>query len=228
MIPRAVWLCCLTCLGCQAVLGMRQEQSGARPVLRQAIGVDEATSTGKNGGEEQDLAPRSAAAERPRLGDARTLQADLLLARGRHEEAREQYRLAIVEHQKQGERRPLLHCHGKLVALAQSAEDEYEVQLQRGIGLWLLAQERACLGDPEGDVPVEGLLCKAAASLMRAHALRRDEARPCWYLHEVWRQLAQPQQADRWLKQADHAALFTGLTPWEQQQLVLAGLGRQS
>ena len=76
---------------------------------------------------------------------------------------------------------------------------------------------------PAGDLPVEALLCKAAGSLAAAQALRPEEAKPCWYLHRVWRQLAQHQQADHWLRETHDAALFSALTPAEQRSLQIAG-----
>lgn len=243
MFPRAVWLLCLTCLGCQAVLGtptsvdpgdglapVRHPSSAAaapRPGNVATIKpspLSRAAASPADGDEEQACAHLSqVVAAQPGQRTARILYAELLFEHGRHDEAREQYQQLIAACQEHGERerRQLLHCHGKLLALAQTVDDEYEVQLQRGIGMWLLAQERASLGDPTGDVPVEGLLCKAAACLMKAHALRRDQARPCCYLHKIWRQLGQPQQARRWLNQAVSAAPFTPLTPQEQRELLL-------
>ena len=76
--------------------------------------------------------------------------------------------------------------------------------------------------EPEGELPVEGLLCKAAGELTLARLERPDEARPCWYLYEVWSHLAQRQSALRWLREADAAAPFSYLTPNEQRRLSLA------
>lgn len=234
MFPRAAWLLCLTCLGCQAVLGTPEigtpeigtptssvvPHERRLPVNQPSSGADPAAQSRLSSAPVSQVVALAPAEE-----TARFVHAESLFAQGRHEEARARYEQMIAECQEMGdrERRRLLHCHGKLLALAQALDDDYEVQLRRGIGLWLLAQERAGLGDPAGEAPVEGLLCKAAACLAKAHALQRDQARPCWYLHEVWRQLGQPQQAKRWLQRAQAAALFTPLTPDEQRQLLLAG-----
>jgi hypothetical protein len=88
--------------------------------------------------------------------------------------------------------------------------------------MYMLAQQTAVLDDPEGDLSTEALLCKAAAELTSARALRPAEARPCWYLHAVWRRLAQPHLARRWLAEADQAAPFSYLTPAEHRGLQLA------
>src|SRR5437763_1610826 len=92
-------------------------------------------------------------------------------------------------------------------------------QYDRGIGLYLLARQRAALPDSEGELSCEGLLCKAAGELTLARLRRPDEARPCWYLYEVWSELAQRQPALRWLRAAEEAAPAGGLTPAEQRGL---------
>ena len=51
---------------------------------------------------------------------------------------------------------------------------------------------------------------------------RPSEARPYWYLHNVWARFAQQQSAQRWLRAAQAAAPFTYLTGAEQRQLQLA------
>jgi tetratricopeptide (TPR) repeat protein len=123
--------------------------------------------------------------------------------------------------------RQRLHCHSRLMEIAESEDDVYSAHLHRGIGLCLLAQNRAALGDPKGDLPVEGLLCKAAGELGRARLLGPEEARPCWHLYAVWRQLAEPQQARRWLRAALDDAPFSFLTAGERQALELARRGHE-
>ncbi len=241
MFARTVWLVCLACLGCQAVIiapTARVDQPEARTPTEPAATSVPATASlvvpssldlaaaaldiGDNA--QAALHLQAFVAAHPEQCRARLVYAELLVEHGHLDEAREQYLQLMAMCQRLGdvERCRLRACHAGLMALAQAADDEYEVQLQRGIGLLLLAEERARLGDPAGDVSVEGLLCKAAGCLTRAHALRRDEARPCWYLHEVWRQLGQPQQAARWLKHAQQTAPFSSLTPSEQHHLLLA------
>jgi hypothetical protein len=111
--------------------------------------------------------------------------------------------------------------------IAELAEDDYGAHLHHGIALYLLACQRAPL--PEDDDPnlsPESLLCKAAGELMQARMERPDEARPCWYLFEVWSRLAQNQPASRWLRAAEAAAPFSSLTPAERRDLHLACNGR--
>ena len=106
--------------------------------------------------------------------------------------------------------------------IAEAGEDGYGEHLHRGIGLFLLARQRAVLPDPEGALSSEALLCKAAGELTLAHLAKTDEARPSWYLHEVWSRLAQQQPARRFLREAAQAAPFSYLTAAEQRSLQLA------
>lgn len=156
--------------------------------------------------------------------------AELLLRRHRPREARAQFERFIADVQDDPELGPkhLVHCHSRLMEIAEDEGDEYAEHLHRGIGLYLLACERAGLPDPEdGDLSVESVLCKAAGELTIAHLARRDEARPCWYLYQVWSRLGQRQPALRHLREADTTAPFSYLTPAEKRDLELARLGQE-
>jgi hypothetical protein len=161
---------------------------------------------------------------RPNEGMLRAHYAELLFRLNKPNEAREQFTRYMADAQEQGEpaSSSLIHCHSRLMEIAQKENDAYAEHLNRGIGLLLLARARVAVDDPGGDQDREGLLCKAAAELALARLEQPDEARPCWYLHEVWSQLAQRQPADRWLREADTAAPFSSLTPAEQRGLQLA------
>ncbi len=151
--------------------------------------------------------------------------AELLWRLQRFAEAGVEYEKYVADAAEAGasNRRRWIHCHGRLLEVAEKTGDRYAEYLHRGIGLYLLACCRTELDDPQGALPAEGLLCKAATELTQAHDLAPDEARPCWYLYAVWQRLAQPQTAGRWLREAQAAALFSTLTPAEQRGLVLAG-----
>jgi tetratricopeptide (TPR) repeat protein len=150
--------------------------------------------------------------------------AELLLRLGRLEAAREQFERfeADIQDHETLARQHLVHCHSRLVEIAQRLEDDYAVHLHRGIALYWLARRRAELTDAGDELSSEGLLCQSASEFVLARRERPDEARPCWYLHEVWSQLAQCQPATRWLRAADEAAPFSYLTPAEQRRLHLA------
>jgi hypothetical protein len=105
--------------------------------------------------------------------------------------------------------------------IALELEDSYLEHLHRGIGLSLLARQRDQLPDPEGELSTESLLCRSAAELTMAHLDRPEEARPSWYLYEVWLMLDQRQSALHCLKQAADAAPFSDMTSAEKRNLAL-------
>lgn len=155
--------------------------------------------------------------------------ADLLLRLHRLPDAREEFErcIACAQDREDTARAHLLHCHTRLMEIAEESEDGYAEHLNRGIGLLVLARQRAIMADPEGELPAEALLCKAAGELTVAHLERPEEARPSWYLHEVWSRLAQRQPARRSLRAAEAAAPFSYLTTSEQRSLQLASQWRK-
>ncbi|HKI35378.1 MAG TPA: tetratricopeptide repeat protein [Gemmataceae bacterium] len=157
--------------------------------------------------------------------------AELLLRLGQPREARGQFERFIADVQDTPElaAKYLVPCHSRLMEIAKAEGDEYGEHLHRGIGLYLLARERADLPDPEeGDLSVESVLCEAAGELTMARMARRDEARPSWYLFAVWSRLEQRQPALRHLREAESLAPFSDLTPAEKRDLAIACLGRDA
>jgi hypothetical protein len=150
--------------------------------------------------------------------------AELLLRLRRDREADAEFRRFAAEAQEKGNElaKQLIHCHSRLMELAEAAEDGYGEHLHRGIGLFLLARDQEARPDPDQRLCPESLLCRAAAELTLARAERPDEAQPCWYLYEVWSCLSQSRAALRCLREADEAAPFSYLTPTEQGRLALA------
>ena len=154
----------------------------------------------------------------------RARYAELLLKLHRLSEARTQFEQLVYNAPSQSDcaNPDLIHCHGRLMEIAAESDDRYHEHLHRGIGLFLLARMRATLPASEEDLPPESLLCKAAAELTVAHIQRPEEARPCWYLYEVWSRLGQRQPALRRLREAEAAAPFSHLSPTERCTLLLA------
>jgi tetratricopeptide (TPR) repeat protein len=180
-------------------------------------------------------------AARPDQVTVRCHYAELLYRLQRMREAREQFDRFMADAQQQTGPavKALLHCQTRLMEIAEKEDDPYAEHLHRGIGLLLLAGARADLCDDpnceQGNYPLEerrfpfftdpvqeSLLFKAAGELTLARQERPDEARPCWYLYEVWSALAQHRLADRWLREAHNAAPFSYLTPAERCRLQLA------
>lgn len=163
---------------------------------------------------------------RPQEVVVRGHYAELLYRLGRRRDARKQFDRFVVDAQEQGgpAQNQLIHCHSRLMQIAEVDDDTYAEHLNRGIGLLLLARARAALLGAEPDLTRESFLCKAAGELTLAREERPDEARPCWYLYEVWSFLAQRSLASRWLRETQAAASFSYLTPAERCSLQLTEL----
>ncbi len=150
--------------------------------------------------------------------------AELLLRLDRLDDAREQFErfeAGIQDHDALA-RQHLVQCHSRLLEIARRLDDDYGIHLHRGIALYWLARQRDELTENSDTFTSEGLLCQSASEFVMARRARPDEARPCWYLHEVWSQLAQRQPAARWLRAAEETAPFSYLTPAEQRLLHFA------
>ncbi len=162
-------------------------------------------------------------AAHPEHLSVRAQYAELLHRLRRLREARlefERFVADVQDHEALAEEH-LLHCHSRLMQIAEAVADDYDEHLHRGIGLYLLARQHTRGGEAGAPSP-EGLLCRAAAELTLARRSRPAEARPWWYLHEVWSSLAQSQPAARCLRVAAERAPFSYLTPSEQRGLHLA------
>jgi hypothetical protein len=186
--------------------------------------LSEAASCLENGDEEH-ACPHLARylAAHPEHLVVRGHYAEVLMRLQRWPEARSEYERCVADAQELGASglRQQVHCHSRLMQIAEAQEEEYDEHLHRGIGLYLLARLPAGDAGEDGEHP-ESLLCKAAAELSLAHLERLDQAQPCWYLYQVWTKLAQRGPALRSLRQAEHAAPFSYLTPHEQDGLHLA------
>src|SRR5262245_42570198 len=162
----------------------------------------------------------------------RAYLAELLLRLDRLPEAQRHFERFVAEAQQTDgpARKQLIHCHTRLMEIAQDREDAYGERLHRGIGLLLLARQEQALGEAKEPAALrQQLLCKAAAELNEAHKARPDEARPSWYLFEVWSALNQSRPAEQALRQARDAAPFsTTLTPGERLGLAAVRYGAVS
>jgi hypothetical protein len=209
-------------LGCRSVSAIREdrEADSPEPVVVQAQAQQSVPSVKDNGQRTTDNGRRTS--DETLL--MRCRYADLLLSQKQIKEARQELELFIADAQEMGDAalKHLIHSHSRLMEIAQEEDDEYAEHLHRGIGLCLLARQRAALPDPDGELSCESLLCKAAGELAVARRLRPGEARPCWYLYLVWTRLAQRHPAQRWLNASWEAAPLSFLTPCELRSLQLA------
>jgi tetratricopeptide (TPR) repeat protein len=177
-------------------------------------------------GEEEEACPHLASylQANPAHLAVRAHYAELLLRLGRADDARVEFERFAAESPADDatELKQLIHCHSRLMEIAECGVEPYAEHLHRGIGLYLLARQRAADVDAGARGGEEAYLCKAAAELTQAHAERPDEAQPSWYLYEVWTRLDRHQPAVRNLREAADAAPFSYLTPAEQGGLRLA------
>lgn len=163
-------------------------------------------------------------AAHPDQASVRGHYAELLLRLKHLPEAREQYEQFVARIQAMPEmaQQHLIECHSRLMQIGEQLGSSYEEHLHRGIGLLLLALEEEALPDEEPGKSKESLLCQAAGELTLARRERPDEARPHWYLFEVWTHLVQSHPAQQFLHRARAQAPFSYLSPHERQQLYLA------
>jgi tetratricopeptide (TPR) repeat protein len=160
----------------------------------------------------------------PAHGAVRVHYAELLMKLERLNEARAEFERFVADcpNRDANDLKQLIHCHSRLMEIAEGSGDEYAEHLHRGIGLFLLAKQRLTGGSPDAELVPEALLCKAAAELTQARLQRPDQARPSWYLYQVWSRLGRRQPAVRSLRDADEASPFSDLTVAEQNGLALA------
>lgn len=151
--------------------------------------------------------------------------AELLMRQSRPTEAKRHFAAYVGQAQEQGDpaNRHMVLSHTRLSEIAHGEQDSYAEQLHRGIGLWLLACQVQKVSNPDSDTPdPQQLLFKAVRALNQAVCIRPDEARPHWYLYEVWLMLGQRHPAARSLEQARERGWLADLTTTERQGLALA------
>jgi tetratricopeptide (TPR) repeat protein len=166
---------------------------------------------------------RAYADRHPESRHARAFYAEVLAKLGKGDEATVEFERAIarLQEEKTIDLALIVHCHGRLLDLADADADDYHVHLHRGLGLYWLAQQKRRADEPPYAPPTESILCKAALELLAAHSLIPGEARSTWYLYLTWRQLGQSAAAQRWLHEARAAEQFSYLSPRERGDLSL-------
>lgn len=208
--------------GCAAPFTNPTSDPAETIAVRGAPPADEADHLAKaaaclDRGDEPAALPHLAAhvRARPDAVMIRAYLAELLLKLGKLDEARghfERYtRDAAGMGGKPGEH--LVHCHTRLMEIAQQQDDPYREKLHRGIGLVLLVRQWEAEPTPPDPVQVEQTLAKAAAELREAKREKRADPRADVYAAEVWSRLGQPSAARaaarRAVAQMPDAALTT-------------------
>jgi len=238
MTPRRGWLlgCCF-CVGCHLALAEKLDGGGAFAPAAQSGHTQQTDSHLFLADSYLEKGDAAAACEHlalylanhPGHLDVRIQLGDLLLFRDKLVDAHAEYTRSIVQAQELGDQTlsQRVHCHGALMEIAEALDDDFAVHFHRGVGLYLLALQRAKLPNPNGKLSVEGLLCRSAGELALARLQHPGEARPCWYLYLVWSTLGQQATAQRWLERTQAAAPFTLLTASEQRDFQMTELGRR-
>lgn len=147
--------------------------------------------------------------------------ADILARLDRLSEAQAQFESAVAYAQdgSKSARERLVHFHTRIMEIARLREDAYTEHLHRGIGLFIVATRLIESGKTDD---VERILIKSAGALKEAQSKRPDEARPAWYLYQVWTKLDQPRPAEKCLQKAVATAPLSNLTDAESRDLFLA------
>jgi predicted Zn-dependent protease len=150
--------------------------------------------------------------------------AELLLKLDKPGEAREHLERYINDAQNQGDlvSQHMAHSFIRLMEIAQKQGDEYAEHLNRGIGLYCVAEQMLANPESTDEPSAQKSLFKAIEELKYAAKLRSDEPRPYWYLHEAWSSLGQSLPARQSLHRAQKRAVLGGLTPAEEQALAMA------
>ncbi len=145
---------------------------------------------------------------RPDAVMIRAYLAELLLKCGRPADARTQFERFTRDAAGQDgkPRTHLVHCHTRLMEIAEQGGDRYAEHLHRGIALVLLVRQWE--GESRSPSPratpelIEPTLAKAAAALRQAAEVRPTHPRPRVYLSEVYDRLGQPSAARSQAKRA--------------------------
>lgn len=239
-MTRVAWLALLSCMGCHSLLVQapqlpraissdtdRVADPGTRPqaAVEPELHLGRAASLAAQGDQEaaaEEL--RQYVAQRPEHLMARVQLAEMFFRLGRYDDARLHFELFVALAQDHGDEavKHLIHCHSRLVEIAEEQHDCYEEHLNRGIGLLLLARARGGPGREVGGLSPESLLHRAAAELQAARAEQPEQARPHYYLYLAWKALGQHSPALRSLEAADRHALLSRLTPKERRDLQTA------
>lgn len=152
----------------------------------------------------------------------RAYLAELHLRLGDSDSARTEFERVVATAQEATAkpiRKQLVHCHTRLMEIAETHADAYSENLHRGIGLWLLV--RSWDADPTrtDDAEAERTLAKAAAALRAARDEGNSDARANVYLAAVYDRLEQPAAASAARRAARSSLPDSRLSVWEREQI---------
>ena len=144
--------------------------------------------------------------------------ADLLMKIHRVQEAQQHYErfIADVQDSTGSPKSHLVHCHTRLMEVAQLTDDHFAELLHRGIGLTLLTRQ-----ETDDSETREGILCKAIKTLLEAKERRPRDARVHVYLAEAYERAGNRRAAEVSRATARNLVMPGALTPHESRGLAL-------
>jgi predicted Zn-dependent protease len=130
--------------------------------------------------------------------------ADLYLKLGRDPEAKCHFERFAVEapDAAAGVQSHLVHCHTKLMEIAQRTDDRFGERMNRGVGLLVLVRQGI-----DDDATREEILCQAIAALREAKEERPKDARVHQHLAEAHERAGHRREAEVARAAAKHLAL---------------------
>jgi tetratricopeptide (TPR) repeat protein len=151
----------------------------------------------------------------------RAMLAELLFRLGRHPAARSEFDRVVADAQPTTgpAHDHLVHCHTRLMQIAEAADDPFEEHLHRGIAFLLLVERWDADPARHDGAMAEATLGKAVRALREAKTERPDDPRVNLYLADAYRQLGQP-SASRAARTAAREKAPFDLTPVERTRLI--------
>lgn len=185
--------------GCVTPIGERNEPE---PIVRGATPDPDHLATAAaclDRGDESAALPHLMAhvKARPDAVMIRAYLAELLLKLDRVDESRQHFERFVRDAVGlSGQpRKHLVHCHTRLMEIAQQKNDSFGESLHRGIGLMLMVRQWETETDLIDRKMTEQTLTNAASALREATRTQPNDPRGFVYLSEVYARLGQPSAA---------------------------------
>jgi predicted Zn-dependent protease len=150
----------------------------------------------------------------------RAMLAELLFRLGRYPAARVEFDRVVADAQPASgsPHDHLVHCHTRLMQMAEAADDPFEENLHRGIAFLCLVDRWDADPARRDEAMAEATVGKAVKALREAKAERPSDPRVNLYLAEAYSRLGPP-SASRAARAAAREKAPFGLTPVERIHL---------